>query len=211
MTSRIRFSTALNVFEAFQDLGRLLPRPIDDAAPLEYCRGLLGSGRPSDATAFLAHLLPRRETVWWARQCVGALIGPLADDPALQAAETWVREPEEEHRRAALDVGRAADSRSPTTWLALAAGWSGGSIGAVDLIPRPPPASACAKAANAAIVLAACAGDPRGIEARLRACAEAGLRFAEGGEARVSVGKAAEGKSRGGSGAGSVAGAASWA
>jgi hypothetical protein len=200
MTSRIRFSTARNVFEAFADLALSVPSPSDDAAPLDYAARLLGKGRPRDAVAFLAYLLPRREAVWWARQCVQALLPPLVEDAAFRAAETWVREPEEEHRRAALDIGRKADRRSPTTWLALAAGWSGGSTGAVDRYPLPPPASACAKAANAAIVLAACVGDPRAIETRLRACAEAGLRFADGGEARVSVPKGGEGNPRGASG-----------
>jgi hypothetical protein len=40
-------------------------------------------------------------------------------------------------------------------------------------------------AANTAITLTACAGDPLGVAQRIRACAEAGLRFAEGGGAEV--------------------------
>ena len=184
MSSRIRFATARNVFGAFEDLRHVAAPPGDDAAPLDYARQLLASPRPIEAVAFLAYLLPRREAVWWARQCVGALLGPRADDAALHAAEAWVRAPEEENRGAALAIGGAGDQASPTTWLALAAAWSGGSMCAPDVKPMTAPISACAKAVNAAIVMAACAGDPHGIGARIAACVEAGIRFADGGDAR---------------------------
>lgn len=185
MPSRVRFATARNVFETFADLRRVAPPPGDEAAPLDYARRLLASPRPAEAIVFLAYLLPRREAVWWARQCVGAILGPRGDDAALRAAEAWVRAPEEENRRAALAIGNAGDQSLATTWLALAAAWSGGSMCAPDVKPMAAPASACAKAANAAIILAACAGDPLAITPWIVACVEAGIRFAEGGEARV--------------------------
>ncbi len=185
MSSRIRFSTAQNVFEAFADLRRVAPPPDGECAPLEYARQLLASARPAHAIVFLAYLLPRREAVWWARQCVGAMLGVRAEDAALRAAEAWVRAPEEENRRAALAIGAAGDQSLATTWLALAAAWSGGSMSPPDLKPMAAPPSACAQAANAAIVLAACDGDPLAVMERIVACAEAGVRFAEGGEARV--------------------------
>jgi hypothetical protein len=190
MSSRVRFVAAGDVFEAFADLRQAVPPPRGDAAPLAYARELLASPRPANAIAFLAHLLPRREAVWWARQCVGALLGPRAEDAALRAAEAWVRSPEEENRRAALEIGAASDQRLPTTWLALAAAWSGGSMCAPDLKPLPPPKSACAKAANAAIALACASGDPLGYAQRVAACAEAGIRFADGGDGRVIAPKA---------------------
>jgi hypothetical protein len=184
MSSRIRFATARNVFEAFPDLRQIVAPPSDESAPIDYARRLLGSPRPTEAIAFLAYLLPRREAVWWARQCVGAILGPAAEnDPALRAADAWVRAPEEENRRAALEIGNASDQHNATTWLALAVAWSGGSMCGPDVKPMPAPSSACAKAANAAIVLST-VGEPMAISERLKACAEAGIRFAEGGEAR---------------------------
>jgi len=185
MTSRVRFSTARDVVEAFKDLRRIAPAPADAAAPLDYARQLLVSRRPIDAILFLAYLLPRREAVWWARQCVGAILGPRGDDDALRAADAWVRAPEEERRRAALAVGMAGDQARATTWLALAVGKSGGSVSAPDQNPIVPSPSACAQAVNAAIVLAICGEDPKVISAWISACGEAGIRFAEGGEARV--------------------------
>jgi uncharacterized protein DUF6931 len=185
MPTRIRFTTARGVFETFADLRRLAPEPIDDSPPLDYARRLLASDRPAQAIPFIAHLLPRREAVWWARQCVGAILGPRAEDKALSAAEAWVRAPEEDNRRAALAIGAAGDQRIATTWLALAAGWSGGSLVAPEHKPMPPQPSACANAANAAIILAITAQDPPAIRRWIRACAEAGLRFADGGDAKV--------------------------
>jgi hypothetical protein len=184
MPSRIRFATARNVFEAFPDLRDAAPAPSDDAAPLDYARRLLASRRPADAIVFLAYLLPRREAVWWARQCVGSMLGPRADDAALRAAEAWVRAPDEENRLSALEIGGASDQHVPTTWLALAAAWSGGSMLAPDKQPMPAPIWACAKAVSAAVVLAACSGDPLAMASRINACAEAGMRFADGGDAR---------------------------
>jgi hypothetical protein len=190
MSSRIRFATARDVFEAFPDLRYVAPPPGDESAPLDYARHLLASPRPADAIVFLAYLLPRREAVWWARQCVGAILGSGADDVALRAADAWVRAPEEENRLAALEMGTAGDQRLATTWLALAAAWSGGSMCAPDKKLMAAPITACAKAANAAIVLAATVGDPLAIGPRIAACAEAGVRFAEGGDARPQLAKA---------------------
>ena len=185
MSSRIRFATARSVFEAFPDLDYVAARPAGDVDPLDHARALLASSRPRDAVLFLSHLLPRREAVWWALQCVRALIGEDGADEALRAAESWVRTPEDENRRAALSVANASDRRKPTTWLAFAAGWSGGSLLPADQKPVAAPPGACAMAANAAIMMGVAAGDPRAAMRRMVACAEAGVRFASGGELAV--------------------------
>ena len=186
MPSRIRFASAHSVFEAFPDLSYVAARPENDVDPLAHARALSTSSRPSDAIIFISHLLPRREAVWWAAQCVRALTAEANADEALGAAETWVRTPEDDNRRAALGIANDFDRRKPTTWLAFAAGWSGGSLLPADQKPVPPPAGACAMAANTAIMMAVSAGDPRGVVDRIAACAEAGLRFANGGEPTVS-------------------------
>jgi hypothetical protein len=185
MPSRIRFTSARSVFEAFPDLSYVATRPANDIDPLDHARALLQSPRPSDAVLFISHLLPRREAVWWAAQCVRALLGEGAADETLGAAEIWVRTPEDDNRQAALSAANASDRRKPTTWLAFAAGWSGGSLLPADQKPVAPPAGACAMAANTAIMMAVAAGDPRAVVDRMEACAEAGVRFASGGEPTV--------------------------
>jgi hypothetical protein len=99
-----------------------------------------------------------------------------------------VRAPEDDNRRTALAVSNAGIQRAATTWLAFAAGWSGGSITPADKDPMPAPPVASAQSVYTAVILAACAGDPLGIVDRLKACAEAGIRFADGGGAAVRSG-----------------------
>jgi hypothetical protein len=185
MPSRIRFASAHSVFETFPDLTYVATRPTNDVDPLAHARALSTSSRPSDAILFISHLLPRREAVWWAIQCVRALTPAGDADEALRAAETWVRTPEEDNRRTAQRVANASDRRKPTTWLAFAAGCSGGSLLPTDQTPVPPPPGACAMAVNTAIMLAIAAGDPVGVVRRIAACVAAGIRFAGGGEPTV--------------------------
>jgi hypothetical protein len=191
MSSRIRFVAARNVFEAFPELGRVLVPPTGDPEPLDYTRATLSGPRPIDAIIFLAHLLPRREAVWWAIQCVRAMLGSDADDGAFSAADAWVRAPEDDHRRAALAAFNAGNQRAATNWLAFAAGWSGGSVTAPDKDPMPAPPAACAQGVHTAVILAACAGEPLGLVDRLKLCAEAGIRFADGEDVEVRTSAAA--------------------
>ena len=187
MTSRIRFTEATDVYDAFPGLELYAPRPSGPAAPLGHARALLGSPRPSTALAYLAHLLPRREAVWWGGQCVSAALGAEAKDEGLRLALAWVRDPDETLRREALAFAEASDLKSPTSWLARAVGHSGGSVAALDQPPRPPNPDACALAVNAAVVLAATTAPSPLILPWIRECAEAGLRFAAGEDARVTA------------------------
>jgi len=196
MTSRLRFTSAGQIFETFPTASRTIATPPGDEPPLAFLRRLADSKRPFDALVFGAYLLPRREAVWWACQCVRAISGEAPPDAALKAAEAWVRDPEEATRRAALELGNAGDKARASTWLARGAGWSGGSISPVDpppLIATQPgialrPVNAAphmtAKALIAALdfALAGAGAIPRPLW--IAACAQSCIRFAEGGEPR---------------------------
>jgi hypothetical protein len=182
MSNRLRFSTARQVFEAFPTVATDVEAQPADEAPLEFARKLLG--RRFEAIVYIAYLLPRREAVWWGCQCVRALAGNKVDD-ALLAAEAWVRGPDDTTRRAALNLGWTRDPRIATTWLALAAGQSGGSISPEDAHPVAPPPQATAVDVKAAVILAIAQTPPLGQSAWLSACVEAGITFAEGGDAKV--------------------------
>src|ERR1700691_3061201 len=120
MTTRVRFADAADVFEAFPRLEHTVTRPTGAAEPLDYARELAASPRPVAALAFLAHLLPRREAVWWGCQCIAAVAGEAAKDEAWQLAVRWVRDPAEPARRAALEILSSSDARSPSYWVARA-------------------------------------------------------------------------------------------
>jgi hypothetical protein len=183
MNQRIRFSAARQVFEAFPTAAADISLTPVNELPLDFARKLLAPGRRFESVVYLAHLLPRREAVWWGCQCVRAL-DPLEDD-ALLAAESWVRAPEETNRRDALSLGWKLDARKPTTWLALAAGQSGGSLAPEGERAVPPPPQATAQSVKAAVILAVSRTPTQTQFAWLSACVEAGIRFAEGGDAKV--------------------------
>lgn len=194
MSDRLRFSSARQVFEAFPTIAADIEVAPAAESPLDFARKLLAPGRRFEAIVYLAYLLPRREAVWWGCQCVRAMNGNKPDD-ALLAAEAWVRDPDETSRRAALDLGWKRDARRATTWLALAAGQSGGSIAHEDAPHVPAPPQATALDVKAAVILAIAQSPPADQLAWLSACVEAGIRFAEGGDAQVRA-PAAAGRAR---------------
>jgi hypothetical protein len=184
MSARLRFTTAKQIFEAFPKVTAEIELRAAEQDPLDFARALLAKAHRFDAIVYAACLLPRREAVWWGCQCVRALKNNQADE-ALLAAEAWVRHPEDSERRAALAIGAAGSTDAPGTWLALAAGHSGGSISAENGPPVAAARDATAIYVKAGLVLAiarSTTADPR---AWLNACVEAAIRFADGGDATV--------------------------
>jgi hypothetical protein len=175
----LRFTAAQEVFEAFPTARVDIKAKPSEQAPIAYLRALVSSPTPDDAIAFCAYLLPRREAVWWASQSVRALLGnPTEDDEtALAAAEEWVRKPEEDKRREVLEIGLAADQRAASTWVALAAGWSGGAMILSDYGGPPAPPQLTAQAAVTAVKLAV-GRDPNRVRL-IAQCVERGASIAE--------------------------------
>jgi hypothetical protein len=182
--SRVRFATARALFETFPpSVTRITAKPTDEP-PLVFLQKLSAEGKILDAVTFCAYLLPRRETVWWACGCARTLLGDIRQSQAagLLAAEAWVYEPDERRRQAALEIGTKNDSNDPLTWLALAAGWSGGLLAAHPQRPAPMPHYMTARAARIAIILSLGAVKNRDEhQPRLQACIADGIKLAESG------------------------------
>lgn len=182
--SKLRFSTAQEVFATFPAARQAISAAPTTEAPLAFLRGLVKSGQNKDAIGFCAFLMPRRETVWWALQSVQRMQPPGAPpDPALKAAEAWVRDPTDETRRAALALGDSGDHASPGTWVALAAGYSGGSMVATHPLPCPPDLTA--KTARIAVLTALGRVPERERDAALRNCVEACIRLLDDDSGRA--------------------------
>jgi hypothetical protein len=112
----------------------------DGMTPRQYLDVLLEKQQFVDAVRFLAHVLPKREAVWWACLCARSAAGSGAPAPqtaALQAAERWVADPSEANRRAAQDAAEAAELGTPAGCAAMAAFWSGGSMAPRTCRPSP--------------------------------------------------------------------------
>jgi hypothetical protein len=156
VNKRLRFATAKQVFETFATASADIEAKPADIEPLAFLQALSEGPTPEDGISFCAYLLPKREAVWWACQCIRAVEQPLdvADGKLLAVAEAWVNEPEEANRRAALTVGQNTAVKNPAAWAVLAAGWSGGSM--VEDAERavPPPNYLTAQAVRAAVLSA---------------------------------------------------------
>jgi len=119
-------------------------------SPHAAVQALLDADYPQDALKLLARLLPKRYAVAWLCQCAAGLTLDARDRLGLSLAQAWVSEPDESHRRAALDFATADRCRSIGAWLAAAAGWSSGSVGPLGHEPPAPAAehlTACAAVA----------------------------------------------------------------
>lgn len=177
--SRARFPTARSLFDAFPELtGAATVAPGDDA-PIAYLMRLLAQDKPDEAVKFCAHLLPRREAVWWACNSARQMLGdiPKARGDCLVAAEDWVQRPSEELQKTAFKLGSAGDSNDPLSWLALAAGWSGGVLLANRDGPVPMPNYLTPRAVGIAVLLSSIGRRDR--SDCLKRCVADGIKLAE--------------------------------
>lgn len=173
---RLRFATARDVFAAYPSAAEDVRGAPTDQPPAAFVQALAVGDTPEDAVTVCAYALDRREVVWWGCQCVRALTPARAEVEAapLMAAEAWVRTPDDAERRVALRAGTGADRRLPATWLALAAGWSGGDIGDGGAFVAPGPAMT-ARAVRVAILSALARVPARERAVRLGQCVEGAL------------------------------------
>lgn len=170
----MRFATARDVQLAYPDMAMGPPAQLDDTPSHMFLERLMAEGRRADAVSFMAHLLRRREAIWWATMCVR--MEPKSvnamEQHVLAVAARWVADPNEDDRRQLLASSSGADLTRPAIWLALAVGWSGGLLrndGMSQVMCEPYMSPA---AVRAAVLLASSfAADPR---AYLERCLEHG-------------------------------------
>lgn len=174
---RIKFQTAADVSAAFPTLADDMDAATDQRAPLEFLNALAQSEEPETSLTFFAYLAPKRDSVWWACRCLRAL--EVSDETgALKAAEAWVAHPDEDERLDALRLGDTGPSESPSTWAALAAGWSGGNIAAPDGPPVTASPPLTAKAVRASVLIAVADAPFAERSARLERCLDEALAVA---------------------------------
>jgi len=180
--SVVRFATTQALFETFPELSQRISAEPTEQFPTEFLQSLVAAGKIEDAVTFCAYLLPRREAVWWACECVRARLGNVEEGPAagLLAAEAWVEAPDDERRQAALDVGTRGDCNDPLTWVALAAGWAGGFLVSSPYPSIPMPQYMTARATRTAILISALSANSQQRPAYLQARIADGIRLAEG-------------------------------
>jgi hypothetical protein len=150
--------------------------------PREFLTSLAEGGLYPDALKFLAHLLPRREAVWWAWMCAkreAPADMPSQIEMALKATEKWIAEPTDEHRRAAMKAAEAATYETAAGCAALAAFLSAGSMAPPNVDEVPPPRFATARAVFGSLVMAAVAVQPERSQERFRKFLGYGMELAD--------------------------------
>lgn len=154
MEAALHYVAARDLFADFPEAAEDIRTQPASETPLDFIALLRKSKTPEEAIAFTAYVLPRRKAVWWGHQCLVGLDHLLSpqDRYMLQLAEAWVREPEEHLRYRALNEGLAVRHTTPGVWVALAAGWAGGSLSPPDLPRVPPPPALTPRAVNTAIM-----------------------------------------------------------
>ncbi len=157
MEPGLHYAKAQDLFDDVPEVADDIQARPDGEASLDFFTSLLRSPTPEEAVTFGAYLLPRRRAVWWGHECVRSVIHLLNDQDLrmLALAEAWVREPEENQRYLAMTEGMAARNKTPGVWIALAAGWTSGSLNPDPHQARvPPPPALTPRAINAGILSA---------------------------------------------------------
>jgi len=181
--AHLRFERVRDVVEAFPSVAFELDIEPSDEGSLDFLSSLAGGEELDKAVGFCAYLLPRREAVWWGCRSVRKFVpkGTLDEREGIRLAEDWVREPEEDRRLAALELGMRYSTKLATTHLALAAGWSGRSFSIAGGDPIPIQPHQTARAVRAAILIAACRASQAERPALVRDCVADGIRIAVDG------------------------------
>src|SRR5579872_335996 len=147
-------------------------------APREYLSVLMENDHFPDAVRFLAHALPKREAVWWAWICArraGAAEPAGKLKASLDATETWITQPNDENRRAAMKAAEAADVGTAAGCAGLAAFFSGESLAPPGAATIPPGPGLTGKAVSGAVIIAAVATEPEKAQEKFRIFLEQGL------------------------------------
>ena len=154
----------------------------DPMTPREFLQALTGAGRITGAIQFLAQVLPGREAVRWACQCLDKTVEETGSPPevrALKAARAWVDQPAQVRCFEAWAAAEAAGLETAGGLVAAAAFFSGKTLSPPDLPPTPPPEGLTGETASAALLMAVSAMEPSRSEAALLEYLKAGVSLAE--------------------------------
>lgn len=157
-----------------------------DDSPMLAIKKLVDTENYHDAVTMLAHALPKREAIWWACQSTKKTMDNTVelDRAAIEAAELWVRAPNEANKQSVQKMSVLAKNKTAAGWVATAANWCTGNM-ADDGMEVPPPDFLYAHAVAASITLAAVAAAPEDITENYQLFIRIGFDLASGGSGQV--------------------------
>lgn len=183
MANRIRFTTASQVAEAFPGAADDLGEIPENISPLDHLAALSEGDDLNPAVIFAALALPKRESVWWGCLTLRGMSAPdESTQEGLRLAKAWVRNPEEDERRAAGEFAESEYFEGAGAWIAFAAFTTSGSLAPAGLQAVPPDPEVSGKCVAMAVMLATADEDAFERLANMRAALESARDFATGGE-----------------------------
>lgn len=144
------------------DSARLLLR--DGQTPREFLDMLIDGRHHLDAVRLLAHALPKRESIYWAFECVRLpQCGSenAAAKRALDAIDAWLLDPSDANRRSAMPAAEAAGIGTPAGCACAAVFFSGGSLAPIGIQDVPPGEFVYAQFVAGAVAMSAVFSDPQ--------------------------------------------------
>jgi hypothetical protein len=170
--------TSEQICDRFKPSAEARARIQPGVTPNDFAVKLVQDGLFTDAIGFVACCLGKREAVWWGCLCAwhaAAVRLECAEEAALRAAVRWVLEPTEASRKLAAEAGEKGGSTATVAGaLALAAGWSDGSLSPPGLPVVAPPEFLTQNTTAGAVLAAAGQAQP----GDLRGACEQFLRLA---------------------------------
>jgi hypothetical protein len=151
----------------------------------KYLQLLVQNKHYVDAVRVLAYSLPIRAAISWANWCARQFSEAHPAEKfsvALEAVDSWLADPSEENRRAAMTAAEQADFGTPAGSSALAVFFSGGSVAPPDAPVVPPAEYQASNLAVGAVLLSALSKEPEKAEARYQAFLAQGQKIAAGVE-----------------------------
>lgn len=124
-----------------------------------------------DAIQFLAHKMPGKTAIQWARDCVRELAPPdpnTGPQRALSAVDRWLQFPDDTARWGAKEAAEESGLSSPADFVAMAVFLCDGSITPPGSPPTAPPSHADRKMAAGSILTAVVAHTPERAAERYR-------------------------------------------
>lgn len=149
----IRFETLQELYAGIPQTAELIRhRPMAEDTYQTFLNRLRGSTTPEEAVTFTAFAAQPQMAIWWAHECLRNMAEALTplDHQMMALVANWIGRPDKDTRHAAMKEALWAPMRTPGVFLALATGWSGGSIAPND--PAPVPLHRTPRAINTAIM-----------------------------------------------------------
>jgi len=152
-TENLRFDTPLDLYAAIPQIAEMTQsRPREGEDALAFLLRLRASTTPEEAVTFTCFALRPVSAIWFGHEALRATPDHLTpeDRHLMERVAQWVADPSTYNRHTIMREALWAPSRGPAVHLALAVGWSGGSIAPND--PAPVPLHRAPRSINSAIL-----------------------------------------------------------